>query len=474
MTALKRSIKISYGMGQVAESATSMGFNTFLFLYFNQVLGLSGTYCGIAIFIAQAFDAITDPLAGSLSDSFKSRLGCRHPFMYASALPLTVFFFLMFIPPSGFGQLGLFLWLMVFSVLTRAALTLFHVPHLALGSELTNDYLERTSVFAYRMAMGTIGGVCMSVLGYIVFLPNTPEFPRGQLNPAGYPPLALFCSAIILIGIVFASWGTRSVIPSLPKAPEESEPFSLKRMLHELVEVWGNVSFRAIFVGALIFFLYMGFSGTIMPLMSTFFWGFGSTQLAIMAVPMGLGFTLGAVLVRPVQERFDKRNTMIIGSLISAVIMVCPIVLRLLGVFPENGDPLLLPLVFLFMVVGSTIGGVSGISIFSMMSDIVREHEYVTGMRRDGIFFAANSFSQKINSGLGNAVAGILIDLIRFPVNSNPDTIAPETVMRLGILYLSVASLNLAAAFCLTFYKITRQRHDEVMVALEERYKGAS
>jgi Na+/melibiose symporter-like transporter len=149
--------------------------------------------------------------------------------------------------------------------------------------------------------------------------------------------------------------------------------------------------------------------------------------------------------------------------------MVCPITLRLLGAFPENGDPLLLPLVFLFMVVGSIIGGVSGISIFSMMSDIVREHEYVTGMRRDGIFFAANSFSQKINSGLGNAMAGILIDLIRFPVNSNPDTIAPETVMRLGILFISAASLNLAAAFCLCFYKITRQRHDEIMTALKAK-----
>ena len=69
MTALKRRLKVAYGMGQVAESATGAGFNTFLFLYFNQVLGLAGTYCGIAIFIAQAFDAITDPLAGSLSDS---------------------------------------------------------------------------------------------------------------------------------------------------------------------------------------------------------------------------------------------------------------------------------------------------------------------------------------------------------------------------------------------------------------------
>ena len=108
------------------------------------------------------------------------------------------------------------------------------------------------------------------------------------------------------------------------------------------------------------------------------------------------------------------------------------------------------------------------------MSDIVREHEYTTGKRRDGIFFAANSFSQKINSGLGNAIAGFLIDFIRFPVNANPDTVAHETLVKLGILFMCAAGLNILAAYCVSFYKISRQRHEEVMAALEERYKGAS
>ncbi len=474
MTALKRSIKITYGMGQVAESATQAGFNTFLFLYFNQVLGLSGSFCGIAIFIAQAFDAITDPLAGSLSDSCKSRLGRRHPFMYASSIPLALFFFFMFVPPKDLGQIGLFLWLMAFAVLTRGALTLFQVPHLALGSEISNDYFERTSIFAYRTAIGMLGGVLITMMGYFVFLPNTPEFPRGQLNPAGYPYLALFCSVIILIGVLSASLGTRSLIPALPKASKDAGLFTPMRMVREFIEVWGNASFRAIFMGALSFFLYMGVSTTVMPLLTTFFWGFGSDQLGILAIPMGAGFMIGSVLARPVQEIFDKKNAMIIGACIMAVFQVLPVFLRLLGFFPENADPLLLPFIFIIMLVASIFGGISAVTVFSMMSDIVREHEYITGKRRDGIFFATNSFSQKINSGLGNAIAGFLIDFIRFPVNANPDTVAQETLVRLGILYMCAAGLNILAAYCVSFYKITREHHEEVMAALEERYKGAS
>ncbi len=473
MTALKRSIKVSYGMGQVAESATGAGFNTFLFLYFNQVLGLSGTYCGLAIFIAQAFDAVTDPMMGSISDSCKSRLGRRHPFMYVSAIPLAIFFFFMFVPPQHMGQTGLFLWLTMFAVLTRGAMTLFQVPHLALGSEISNDYFERTSIFAYRTAIGMVGGVLITMMGYFVFLPNTPEFPRGQLNPAGYPYFAFFCSIVILAVVFIASFGTRSIIPKLPKASNDGEPFTPMRLVREFIEVWGNTSFRSIFMGALSYFLYMGVAMTLTPLLNTFFWGFGSGQLGILAAPMGIGFIIGSVLARKVQEKFDKKNAMIITACVMAAFQITPFILRLIGFFPENGHPLLLPLIFIIMLISSSFGGICAVSVFSMMSDIVREHEYITGKRRDGIFFAANSFSQKINSGLGNAIAGFLIDLIRFPVNANPDTVEHGTLVRLGILFICAAVLNILAAYCVSFYKISRERHEEIMTALEERNKVA-
>ena len=68
-------VKSFYGLGQAAESIKNFGFGTLLLLYYNQVLGLSGTYSGIAVFIAVAADAITDPAVGSWSDGFRHRLG---------------------------------------------------------------------------------------------------------------------------------------------------------------------------------------------------------------------------------------------------------------------------------------------------------------------------------------------------------------------------------------------------------------
>ena len=79
------SSKLAFGIGQYAEGLKNTAFSLFILFYYNQVLGLSGTLAGAALFIALLFDAITDPLAGSLSDNFKSRLGRRHPFMHLSA-----------------------------------------------------------------------------------------------------------------------------------------------------------------------------------------------------------------------------------------------------------------------------------------------------------------------------------------------------------------------------------------------------
>ena len=140
---LTRGIKVSYGVGQAAEGIKNAAFNVFVFFYYTQVLGLPTVYTGIAIGIALAVDSITDPLIGSLSDNWQGANGRRHPFLYVSILPLGLFFIGLFNPPE-LQEFTLFLWLTVFSVGTRAMMTLYYVPHVSLGAELSEDFNERT------------------------------------------------------------------------------------------------------------------------------------------------------------------------------------------------------------------------------------------------------------------------------------------------------------------------------------------
>jgi GPH family glycoside/pentoside/hexuronide:cation symporter len=147
--------KSAYGLGQLAEGLKNGSFGAFLFFYYVQVLGLSGTYAGLAIGIALLIDAITDPLAGSISDNSQSKIGRRHPFIYAAAVPLAFSFYMLFSPGCD-SQIGLFVWLLVFAVLTRVSMTFYYVPHIALGAELSSDFDERTTIVAFRQLFSSL------------------------------------------------------------------------------------------------------------------------------------------------------------------------------------------------------------------------------------------------------------------------------------------------------------------------------
>ena len=185
------SSQLAFGAGQFAEGARRIGFNFFILFYYNQVLGLSGVMVGAALFIALMFDAVAGPLAGSYSDDCGSRQGRRHPFMYASALPLTLGYLGLFLPPAGLGTWGLFAWLVVFAVLTRTAMTVYQVPHMALGAELTENAGERTRLFALRELFGTLGTAVAVVAGLGFFFS---EARGGRLVAENYWFVTKQCS----------------------------------------------------------------------------------------------------------------------------------------------------------------------------------------------------------------------------------------------------------------------------------------
>ena len=240
--------KLFFGSGSISEGTKNTAFNVFLLFYYNQVLGLPGTLSGGAIFLALCVDAVTDPLVGSISDNLHSRWGRRHPFMYAAALPMAICFYLLFTPPDGLSETGLFVWLTVFAVGVRASMTLYSIPSNSMVAELTPVYDERTSLVAYRFLFGWMGGLAVSVVAYQVFFAPSPGFQVGQLDPSAYAGFGGFCAVVVAVSILLCTAGTHKLIPRL-KDPPPYEPFSIRRVLGEIRDVLSNRSYRVL-VGA--------------------------------------------------------------------------------------------------------------------------------------------------------------------------------------------------------------------------------
>jgi GPH family glycoside/pentoside/hexuronide:cation symporter len=459
--------KIAFGVGQVAEGLKNTSFGLFILFYYNQVLGLPGSLCGLALGIALIFDAITDPLAGSISDNWRSRWGRRHPFMVASAIPLGLAFVGLFSPPE-LSEWGLFAWLLGFAVLTRAAMTLYHVPHLALGAELSSDFEERTSIVAYRMGFGYLGALITVALGFGVFFSDA---AGGRLAAAGYPPYAMLVAVLMVVTIWWSAWGTRREIPFLPEPTAAPARHVLRRLGREVRSAFTNRSFRWLFTGVLLVMVMVGVETALNLYVAEFFWELSGIQISLVYLSYLVGLVAGTPFTRRLHHAFGKRAGLMFGTGGWVVCQLIPVVSRLAGEFPPNGSEALVPLLCGFRLLQGLIVQQALVSFGSMMADVADEHELESGRRQEGIFFGAVAFSGKGATGFGNLIAGVALDLIQWPTGSEVQTaadIGPETIFRLGIVYgPSMAIFAVVSVWCYSHYHLTRERHQQILVALD-------
>jgi len=471
---LRQSLKLAYAIGRAAEGIKSRAFEFFLFFYYVQVLGLGGSMAGLAVGLALIFDSVIDPLVGSYSDNLNSRYGRRHPLMLASILPIGVSFYLLFAPPDGLQQSGLFMWLFALSVLSRASIAVFHVPHLALGAELTDHYTERSSIVALRTVFGALGSVFALLAGLNFFMAPTAQYPTGQLNPEAYSPFALAMAISMGLVILLSSYGTRGVIPSLRQTvPGGGDGPLLMRTIREMLGALRNKSFRALFLGLLLVAIVGGVHATLTLHMTTYYWEMPQSATSAYIIAGGVGFVLGLIVLRRLHDRFDKKPVFALGMAMLALLTAIGPGLRELGLFPGNGHPALIPVLQGLVALAAFFGGLAAVSGGSMMADIADEHELETGRRQEGIFFSAASFAGKAAGGVGHVIAGLLIDLIGFPANAEAGSVAAETLTRLGLLNGPVMAVVMGfGVIYFLRYDLTRARHAEILRKLRER-KGA-
>lgn len=478
-------LKLAYGIGQAGEGIFGSGLGFFLLFYYSQILGLSPGLAGSAIGIAVMVDAASDIFAGSISDHWRSKNGRRHPFMYASCLPLSACFFLLFFPLVS-SQWGLFVWLAVFTNIVRTMMSLYHVPHIALGAEITEDIKDRTALVAYRQFFGNVGYLFGLMAFFLVFSPLMGE-GVGRFNPGAYEPWAICCAFVMAGTIFWSAWGTRSVIPFLPKVPDEPRATLstlLIRLATDFKEVTRNRNFRYLFTGVLVVFIMVGVTNTLDIYMITYFWELDDSIVLPVLIAYAIGNALGTFVSVRLFSLWGKKACLIIGGLSWAFFQTLPVALRLIGWFPENDDtisigPFETNFVMLLLVAVKVIQGFStaqaNVGYGSMMADVCDEHEYQTGRRQEGAFFAAVAFSAKATSGFGAVIAGWALEIINWPTGPEIRTAAdvpPETLLNMGIFYgPMIASLGFISVLFYMGYRLTPKRHAEMLLELADRRK---
>lgn len=466
--------KFWFGLGASGESTTNWLFNALAFIYYQQILGLSGTLTGAAVLIGILSDAVTDPLMGSISDSFRSRFGRRHPFMFAAPLPLAASVFLMFNPPVSVVDEAtlLFVWFLVFTVLMRCMLTLFAVPHLAMGAELSTDYIERSKVMSFNNLFGFYGGFAMHCFVWFFVFGFLFESQGGQLYGPAYQPIVLFSCTLIVLTILGCAWFTRDQIPRL-MAPENTGAFSAKKLFVDIWEALQNRHYRYLLIGLFFLSMTIGTHETLAIYMGTFFWELSAYQIGWLVVSSVLGYHIGFALAAPAHQRFDKRWTIVAAATGLSIFWSTAVTLKLLGLAPDNSTWTLVGFIIGIGIFSSAFGSILNISVMSALADVADEHELNTGRRQEGIFYAARTFFAKVTNGIGHLVAGIALDFYIFlPSGARPGEVPEDVLFRLGVVDGPFAMIfGLIAAVIYGGYRIDRTYHEKITDKLAERKK---
>ena len=471
---LRVPVMVAYGMGDMAQSIKNQGFNILLLFYYQQLVGLPGTLTGLALGIALAFDAITDPVAGGVSDRIKGRFGRRHPMIAMAALPLAISFFFLFAPPAGVSDLTAFLWLTTFAILVRGSLTFYHIPHLALGAEMAPDYHQRSTLFGINSLVGTLTGAATTIVIYLVFFPTTEEFQPGLLDPAGYPAFALTASFIMVGALLLCVFGTAGEIPHLREA-EATTRFSLQNLLIDMKAVFEDRNFVMVFFGSILIALIGSIEAVGQPFMGVHFWGLTTEQLSLGAVAALIAFPTGFALVPFLTRSFDKKPTLIAFGILAISIGNVPIILRLSGFgwFPENGSPYILWIYLTVIFIGASTLPILGATYNSMYADLADAHELRTRKRREGAIYSTRAFANKATGALGLFIGGIILDIVAFPENATVGSVPDDILWNLGFFVGPATSFfSLLGVIFFFYYRIDRTTHEDITRQLETRRAG--
>ena len=448
----------AYGFGAVAYGVKDSGFGTFLLLFYNQVLGLPAATVGLVVMCALFVDALIDPAVGFFSDRTRGKWGRRHPWMYASALPIAIGWILLWNPPALTQPLTL-VWLFATAVVVRSAVSCYEVPSVALTPELTADYDERTRIMAYRYLFGWAGGLAMLASAYLIFLAPTPEYANGLLNRAGYAPFAITGAIVMATAILVSAIGTHREIGRLPQP--DMRTGTLRQSFAELRETVKNRGFVLLMLAGVCAYTNQGISYALSNYLYSYVWGFRGATFFYLAMTLMMGVVTAFVVAPRLARRFDKRRAAASAVLLAGVVHTMPYWLRLLGVMPDISSPFLLPALFAQFVVGTALSVSAFIIGASMMADVVEDSESRTGLRSEGVFFAGSFFVQKCTSGLGIFIAGMILAVAGFPEKATPGTVPVETIDRLTIVFIAIyAVLATSAALLFLRFPFGRREHE--------------
>ena len=444
--------KVAFGFGMATPVAFVNAVAQLTNLIYNIGLGVSPILLGIAQMIPRFWDAVSDPIAGHISDNTRSRWGRRRPFLVVGGFGVAVTFVLIWTVPAGLSEYWIFAYYLAMSLLFYTAVTVFSVPLVALGYEMTDDYHERTRLFAYGSFVGNLFAILTPWLYHLANLGVFTNEVEGMKTIGVGVAVIILASALVSAFVCkegkLAQARKQEKVNFWPSIKTTMQNRTYLRLIGIVFAVAAGFNFVNGFANyIMIYYLFDGAKDAASKLM-----GINGTAWAIAALIAVFPMTWCSAHLGKARTVQLSVLAMIVGSLLKVVCYN-----------PTYPWLTLVPTVLIStgMLVLFTMAG-------AMIADICDEDELKHGQRREGNYSAVYSWWMKFAMSAAYLVAGILLESTGFDekiVHQSPNTLFWLRFWEIGL----PSALCAAGYFLLSKYPLTEDRAYEIKQLLTQR-----
>lgn len=459
-------VKLVYGSGDWGMASFNTLRQIFYAIFLTDVVGLDPRLASVAALVGVLWDALNDPVVGTLSDNLRTRFGRRRPFLLAFAIPFGLCFLVLWWAPPWQNEIAVMVTVMLAYMLSDTLQTLVTVPFFALTPELTPDYDERTSLTGFRMTFNLIASLATAVAA--------PEIVDGMMRAGftqqqGYLTVAALFGGLAALPFLLMGLLLREKPLTGAQAEEKTSFVEAARA------AWSNVPFRF----ATLLYMLNWITFDLVALMLPFYLIYWVAQGDLLAKADLFGITLSlesavlglllltAVLALPLwtwlARRFSKRS-----AYIGAMLFWAAVQLVLITAQPGQVD----------FVLGLAV--LAGLSVSTahvlpeaIFPDVIEWDELRTRRRREGIYYGVKNFIRKLTGALAIFFALQVLGWFGYqaPPEGATQFAQPATALD-AIRFLTgpVGALLLLSAVAVAwFYPLTRERHARIRALLARR-----
>lgn len=439
--------RFGYSAGYFSISIFNDTISIYLLAFFTNMLGISPMVAGTIFLIARVWDAVNDPIMGTMADRTRSKWGSYRPFILYGALPLCVFFVLCFSAPN-LSMAAKVAWALVVYIGQGMLGTLVGMPYGALPNTMTTDMKERSVLGVGRSMGSAISGLVISI--FAMRLVNW--VGHGETTTGGYQVMAIVFAVLAFIGFMLCFACVKERVPASAKKINIKEGFlSLK----------GNKPAYSIFVITFLFIMAISFRMSF----NVYYFLYVVNDMDLMSIIMLVIYgvqLLTLFLVPKMVIRLGKRNMMMVGACMTMLSGVFFLIAR------DNTVLLFIAAIFCGLCMSFSIS-----VIWGTLADVADYGEWKTGIRAPAFLYTIASFFLKCGGALASWLSGVILTIVGFNAAEFMQTEATVN----GLYWangLYPVVLGVAAIIAILTYRLTDNRLKEIIGELRDRRAKAA